>query len=263
RQSVERAVEGADGVVNLVAVLFGSGKQRFKALHVEGARTVAEAAAEAGVARLAHISAIGADPRGKSRYARTKGEGEAAVRAAFPEATILRPSIVFGPEDDFFNRFADMARYGPALPLIGGGKTKFQPIYAGDVAAAAVAALARPEARGRVYELGGPRVYSFKELAAFILEETDRRRMLAHVPYFFASWLGAAGELSALLPFVSPFLTRDQVRSLKADSIVGAGGPDLGTLEDLGVRDPETIEAIVPSYLERYRRYGQFHETAA
>ena len=257
--SVARAVEGSTGVINLVGILFESGRQNFESLQSEGAKLVAEKAAEAGIERFVHISAIGADAQSKSKYARTKALGEQAVLAAVPTAAVLRPSIVFGTEDQFFNKFADMARFAPALPLIGGGKTKFQPVWCADVAAAAVAALESEAARGRIYELGGPEVYSFKELMDFILDATRRKRLLVPVPFFAASGLGLMGEITGALPFVQPFLTRDQVTLLKKDNVVGASGEDVGTLADLGV-EPETVEAIVPSYLERFRKGGQFSE---
>lgn len=257
--SVARAVEGASGVINLVGILYQDGKQTFDSLQSEGAKLVAEKAAEAGVERFVQISAIGADATSPSKYARTKALGEQAVRAALPGATILRPSIVFGTEDQFFNKFADMARFAPALPLIGGGQTKFQPVWCADVADATLNALESEEARGKTYELGGPEVYSFKELMDFILTTIRRKRLLVPVPFFAASGLGLFGEISAALPFVQPFLTRDQVTLLKKDNIVGISGEEAGTLADLGI-EPETVEAIVPGYLVRYRRGGQFSE---
>ena len=259
RASVARAVEGASGVVNLVGILAEDGRQTFQALQARGAGLAAEAAAAAGVERFVQISAIGADPDSASAYGRTKALGEQAVRAALPGAVVLRPSIVFGPEDQFFNKFADMARFAPALPLIGGGKTKFQPVYCDDVAQAVLAALTLAEARGRTYELGGPGVYTFREVLEFILATIRRKRLLVPVPFPAATALGMLGELSAALPFVQPFLTRDQVILLKSDNIVGAGGPGLGTIQDLGVT-LETVEAVTPGYLARYRRAGQFAE---
>lgn len=255
--SVERAVSGAYGVVNLVGILTESGKQRFASLQADGARNIAEAAAAAGVQRFVQMSAIGADAGSKSRYAATKAAGEAAVQQAFPGAVILRPSIIFGTEDEFFNRFADMARFAPALPLPGGGKMKMQPVFAGDVAASVAVSISDASTAG-VYELGGPRTYTYRELMAFILKTIDRPRLLVPVPMFAMSLLGLAGELAAILPFVQPFLTRDQVVMLGQDNVVA---PDAHGIADLGIT-PATVEAIVPSYLERYRRYGQFHETA-
>ncbi|MCP2680648.1 complex I NDUFA9 subunit family protein [Maricaulaceae bacterium NA33B04] len=257
--SVARAVEGADGVINLVGILFEGGRQSFDSLQSEGAKLVAEKAAEAGIEHFVQISAIGADADSKSKYARTKALGEQAVRAAIPGATVLRPSIVFGTEDQFFNKFADMARFAPALPLIGGGKTKFQPVWCADVAAAAVAALESDAARGKTYELGGPEVYTFKEVMEFILTTIRRKRILVPLPFSVASLMGLGGEISGMLPFVEPFLTRDQVKLLKQDNIVGISGEEVGTLADLGI-EPETVEAVVPEYLYRYRKGGQFFE---
>ncbi len=257
--SVERALEGASGVINLVGILNETGRQTFSRLHAQGAKTVAEAAAAAGITRFIQMSAIGADAQSASRYARTKAEGEAAVKAAIPTATILRPSIVFGTEDSFFNRFADMARFAPALPLFGGGKTKFQPVFAGDVAKAVVAALQSPDAQGETYELGGPGVYSFAELMRFILDEIDRPRFLLPLSWQVGSVIAMLSELAAILPFVQPVLTQDQLVQLKSDNVVAEGAK---TLADLGVQ-PETVDSIVPSYMGRYRRYGQFHEREA
>ena len=178
RDAIAAALHGADAAVNLTGLLFEKGRQRFQAVHVDAARAIAESAAAAGVGALAHVSAIGADPAADALYARTKGEGEAAIREAFPRATILRPSVVFGPEDDFFNRFAEMARFSPALPLVGGGKTLFQPVYVGDVARAVARSLREPALQGKTYELGGPRRYSFKELLELLGKTTGRRRAL-------------------------------------------------------------------------------------
>lgn len=256
KASIARAVEGASGVINLVGILFQSGRQSFQGLQAQGAKAIAEAAKAEGIDRFVQISAIGADPEGDSLYAQTKAAGEQAVRETIPEAVILRPSIVFGPEDEFFNKFADMARFVPALPLIGGGQTRFQPVYVDDVAEAVLASLESDEAKGQVYELGGPQIYTFKELMAFILTTIRRRRLLVPVPFLAAGGLGLAGEASGKLPFVEPFLTRDQVKLLKSDNVVS---DDARTLTDLGV-EAETIEAIVPSYLYRYRKGGQFSE---
>jgi NADH dehydrogenase len=259
RASVERAVDGAHGVINLVGILAEDGKQSFDALQSKGAGLIAEAAKAAGIERMVQISAIGADAQSKSKYAKTKALGEQAVRKAIPGAMILRPSIVFGPEDQFFNKFADMARFAPALPLIGGGKTKFQPVYCDDVAECAVKALDMDAARGRTYELGGPGIYTFKEILQFIMATTRRQRILLPIPFLAAGGMGLMGELTGKLPFVQPFLTRDQVTLLKVDNVVGETGEDFGTIEDFGV-ERESIESIVPSYLERYRKGGQFAE---
>lgn len=255
KASIARAVEGADAVVNCVGLLFESGPQNFKSLHVQGARAIAEAAKTAGITNAVHISAIGADKDSDSDYARSKAHGEAAVREALPGAAILRPSIIFGPEDDFFNKFAAMAQMSPALPLIGGGKTVFQPVYAQDIAKAAAQIITAGSA-GQTYELGGPGTYTFKALLAYILETIDKKRILAPLPWPIASALGFAGELSGALPFITPFLTRDQVTTLKTDNVVSA---DAAGFDALGIR-PEALEAIVPTYMERYRKYGQFHE---
>jgi NADH dehydrogenase len=250
RPSVARAVQGADAIVNLVGILHESGRQRFQAVQAGGARTIAEEAARAGARRLVHISAIGADANSKSEYARTKAEGEAAVRQAFPTATILRPSIVFGPEDGFFNRFAKMAQLSPALPLIGGGRTRFQPVYVGDVAEAVVKAIETPAAAGQTYELGGPKIYSFADLMRLLLHETGRKRLLMPLPFPVASLMGAVLQC---LP--SPQLTADQVRQLKRDNVVSDGAVGLA---NLGIT-PTAVEAIVPTYLDRYRARGYYH----
>jgi NADH dehydrogenase len=262
-ESIDAALEGADAVVNLVAVLNESGKQTFEALHVEAARAIAEAAARRGISRFAHFSALGAAPTG-ARYARTKYRGERAVLDVLPTATILRPSIVFGPEDHFFNRFAEMARnpllHGllGAMPLIGGGKTKFQPVFVGDVADAVCAALEKREAQGRVYELGGPNVYTFRQLLEYVCDETDRHPPLLPLPFVFALPLGLlVGWSFSLIPFAEPPLTGDQVTMLRRDNIVGAD-PSAETIQDLGVTSLESVEAIAPTYLWRFRPYGQF-----
>jgi NADH dehydrogenase len=245
---VQAAVADADVVVSLVGILFEKPHRTFGAVQAEGPGRIARAAAAAGVRRLVHVSAIGADAASDAAYARTKAAGEAAVLAAFPGATILRPSIVFGPEDAFFNRFAGMANLLPALPLIGGGHTKFQPVYVGDVADAVMAALARDDASGRVYELGGPRTYSFRDLLEYIGEVTGRRRTLLNVGWDLAMLQGRLGEL---LP--TPPITRDQVRMLRHDNVVAAGAAGLA---ELGV-SPTAVEAIVPGYLARFRRGGK------
>ncbi|MDJ0684029.1 MAG: complex I NDUFA9 subunit family protein [Alphaproteobacteria bacterium] len=247
--SVAAAVEGADAVVNLVGVLFQAGGQSFDAVHAAGAKSVAEAAAAAGARDFVQMSAIGADIHSDAHYARSKGQGEAAVRAAFPDAVILRPSIVFGPGDDFFNRFAAMAQTAPALPLIGGGGTLFQPVYVGDVARATLAALSQPEHRGKVYELGGPAVRSFRALLQTMLHYVNRNTPLVSIPFWLASLQGAVFEL---LP--KPLLTRDQVKMLKRDNIVSEGAEGL---EALGVT-PTPIESVLPSYMDVYRTGGRF-----
>ncbi|MBY0564972.1 MAG: complex I NDUFA9 subunit family protein [Hyphomonadaceae bacterium] len=254
--SIDAALEDADAVVNLVAVLSEKGAQNFEALHVDAAAAIAQAAARQGIQRIVHISAIGAAPKG-AKYARTKYRGERAVLDAVPSAVILRPSIVFGPEDAFFNRFASMATMSPFLPLIGGGKTKFQPVFVGDVADAVCAALERRDAQGRVFELGGPRVYSFKELLQFTLTQIQRSRLLAPLPFVIAHPFGLVLDWAFKLLPVDPPLTGDQVTMLKRDNVVGAD-PNAGTIADLGVAPLESIEAIAPTYLWRFRPYGQF-----
>ena len=256
--SVARALDGAEACVNAVAVLYESGRQKFDALHVEGARTIAEAARAAGITRFTQISAIGASAESPAGYGRTKAAGEAVVRAAIPGAVILRPSIVFGPEDKFFNRFAEMALLSPALPLIGGGHTRFQPVFVGDVAAAVAAAVTDPSAEGRTYELGGPGVYSFRELMTLLLADIRRERLLLPVPFGVAGLLGRMGDLMSFLP-IAPWITSDQVALLKRDNVVAAGA--LG-LRDLGVT-PSPMEPILPTYLYRFMKGGQYADEIA
>ncbi|MBW6398024.1 complex I NDUFA9 subunit family protein [Roseomonas sp. HJA6] len=245
--SVARAVAGADVVVNLVGILFERKRGDFERIHAEGAGRVARAAAAAGVRRLVQISALGADPDSPSLYARTKAAGEAAVREAFPDATILRPSVVFGPDDQFFNRFAGLAVLLPVMPVIEGA-TRFQPVYVGDVADAVMAAIDRGDATGRTYELGGPRVMTMRDVLEFVLEHTHRRRPLVTVPHGLAAFQARLGEC---LP--TPPLTRDQLSLLARDNVVS---PQAAGLEALGVA-PKAAEAIVPAYLARFRQAGR------
>jgi len=257
RWSVDRAVEGADCVVNLVGILHEGGRQTFNAVQDFGARAVAEAARAAG-ARLVHVSAIGADPESPVAYARTKGQAEKAVLDIVKDAIVFRPSIVFGPEDRFFNRFAAMARLSPALPLIGGGETKFQPVYVGDVAEAIARAVDGKVAGGRVYELGGPEVRTFRALMEEMLKVIARRRFLVPLPWWLAR---LQGRILGLLP--NPLLTADQVELLKRDNVVSEAAREEGrTLEGLGIT-PRTTEAILPTYLWQYRTAGQFTKTTA
>jgi len=244
--AVRRAVSGAEWVVNLVGALTESRAATFQAIHAEGAARVAGAAAAAGVKRLVHVSAIGADQASDSRYASTKGQGEAAVRAAFPTATILRPSIVFGPEDNFFNRFAAMTRMMPFLPVIEGA-TRMQPVYVGDVADAVLAALRSDDAVGKTYEIGGPKTWLFVDLLAYILKVTGRDLPLVNMPVSLV-------RLQALVMEHLPgkLLTRDQLKMLAHDNVVGSGA--LG-LHDLGI-SPSAVEQIVPEYLRRFRPGG-------
>jgi uncharacterized protein YbjT (DUF2867 family) len=252
--SVASAVRDADVVVNLVGILFEGGRQRFDAVQASGAEAVALAAARHG-ARLVHMSAIGASDESGSAYARSKAAGETAVLAAVPGATVFRPSIVFGPEDDFFNKFGALARMLPGLPLVGGGKTRFQPVFAGDVAAAFAAAVAGETRPGTVYELGGPEVLTFRELMEYVLATIERRRLLVPIPFWLAKL-----QASVLQLMPKPLLTPDQVELLKADSVVSeAAIRDGRTLAGLGI-ETTSLQAIVPSYLWRFRRSGQFKQ---
>jgi len=256
-QSVEAAVRDADIVVNLVGILFERGRQRFDAVQAEGAAAGARAAQAAG-ARFVHVSAIGADENSASHYARAKGAGERLVQAAVPEAIIMRPSIVFGPEDDFFNRFAALARLAPALPLPGGGHTRFQPVFAGDVGEAIAKAVDGEAGPGAVYELGGPDVRTFKELMQFTLATVERRRLLLPVPF---ALLKLQAAFLQLLP--KPPLTPDQVELLKHDNVVSAAAREQGrTLEALGIV-PNSMASVVPDYLWRFRKTGQFRGRVA
>jgi NADH dehydrogenase len=250
--SIAAALRDADVAINLVGILFERGRQRFDAVQSAGAEAVAVAAQSVG-ARLVHVSALGADLDSPSRYAQSKAEGERRVLSAEPAAAIMRPSIVFGPEDDFFNRFAALARIAPALPLPGRGHTRFQPVFAGDVAEAIARAVDGNAKPGTIYELGGPDVRTFRELMEFILATTERERLLVPVP-FAALKLQAA--FAQFLP--KPPITPDQVELLKRDNVVSEAARREGrTLEGLGIA-PETVSAIVPSYLWRFRKTGQF-----
>lgn len=260
--SVAAALKGSAAVVNLVGILAEGGRQNFEAVHTFGARAVVHAAQEAGITNLVHVSAIGADPEGEALYARSKGRAEALVREAMPSAVIFRPSVVFGPEDDFFNRFAAMARLSPALPLIGGGETKFQPVYVGDVAEAVAVALGGEAGAGEPYELGGPAVRSFRELMAYVCAVTGRPRLLVPIPFSMARFPAAATEIASTLllgAFPKTFaITRDQVKMLEVDNIVSAAAQSGGrTLQGLGI-EPHAMESVVPSYLYRFRKTGQF-----
>ncbi|MCF6103603.1 complex I NDUFA9 subunit family protein [Mesorhizobium muleiense] len=257
RWSVDRAVQGADHVVNLVAILHESGQQKFTPVHEFGARAVAEAAHAVG-AGLTHISALGTDLNAQSEYARTKALGEKAVLETIEDAVILRPSINFGPEDSFFNRFASMARYSPVLPLIGGGRTKFQPVYVGDVAEAVARSVDGKVQGGRTYELGGPQVLTFKQCMQEMLAMIDRKRLLVSVPWWVANM---QASILGLLP--NPLLTKDQVLQLRGDNIVSeAAIRENRTLAGLDIQ-PQSIGSILPSYLWRYRPAGQFQRKTA
>ena len=262
--SVARALEGAEGAVNAVGVLYESGRQKFHSLHAMGAQVIAEAAAARGVSHFVHISAIGADEHSSAKYARTKAFGEAAVREAMPSAAIVRPSVVFGQDDHFFNFFATMAGLSPVLPLIGGGHTRFQPVFVTDVAAAVAAALTDPAAQGKTYELGGPSVMTFRALMELMLAEIGKDRLLLPIPFEIASLMAVAGDVLAgargvigLIP--PPPITTDQVDMLRTDNVVSPGA--LG-LADLGVT-PTALEPIIPTYLYRYRKGGQYADMLA
>jgi uncharacterized protein YbjT (DUF2867 family) len=251
--SLAAACDGAFAVINLPAVLYNSGAQSFDALHVFGAEAVAKAAKSAKAQMLVQFSSIGADLNSPSAYSRTKAEGEAKAASIFPGTTIIRPSIVFGPEDNFYNKFAQMARFSPALPLIGGGKTLFQPVFVGDVAEAVATLIDRGIADGKTYELGGPEKQSFKQIFQFILATVQRKRLLLPLPFGIASLIGA---VAGILP--KPALTTDQVESLKTDNIVSVIAESEGrTLSGLGITARSTA-SIVPSYLYRFRKAGQF-----
>jgi NADH dehydrogenase len=247
-RAVAAVVAGADAVVNLVGILYERGAQRFELAHHRGPGQLADLARSAGVKRFVHVSALAADANSSSAYGRSKAAGETEVRAAFPDAIILRPSLVFGPEDNFFNRFAAMARLSPVLPVIGGGATKFQPVYVGDVAAAVAAALARDDTAGKTYALAGPAVFTMCQLFELMLRIIGRKRALVSIPFglasleaFFLEWLPR------------PPLTRDQVRMLRHDAIAAPGAPGLA---ELGIA-PTAIELILPTYLDRFRRTGR------
>jgi uncharacterized protein YbjT (DUF2867 family) len=256
-QSVTAAARDANIIINLVGILFERGRQRFDDVMAQGAEAVAQAA-NAASARVVHVSAIGADADSPSHYARAKAAGERLVQAAQGDAIIMRPSIVFGPEDDFFNRFAALARLAPALPLPGGGEMRFQPVFAGDVAEAIALAVDGKCRPGTIYELGGPDVHTFKELMQFVLATVERRRLLLPVPF---GLMKAQATVLQFLP--KPPITPDQVELLKRDNVVSASAREQGrTLEALGIV-PASIGSVVPDYLWRFRRTGQFRGRAA
>ena len=245
RLAIGQGDKAADTVINLTGILFEKHKDDFRTVHVELAARIARLAKEAGAKRLIHISALGVDALSPSSYSRSKAEGEAAVRAFFPDVTILRPSVVFGPEDNFFNMFSSMARFSPFLPLIGGGLTRFQPVYVGDVAAAVAAVLAKPETKGKFFELAGPQVYTFRELMEAMMAVTGRRRPLLPIP-----WSVAMLQAAVLEQLPNPPLTRDQVKLLRTDNVLH--GQTAKTLRDLGI-NPTALEVILPTYLQRFR----------
>ncbi len=252
-KSVAEAVRGADWVINLVGILQSSGRQNFKAVHADAPEAIAKAAKANGARGFVHISAIGADRLSDSAYARTKGEGEARALAAFPGTVILRPSLVFGPEDNFFNQFAGLAAMSPVMPLIG-GQTRFQPVYVGDVARAVTAAVSGQASEGAAYELGGPTIYSFRQILQKVCEWTQHKRVLLPIPFW-------AAKIPAFFLQILPGapITIDQIKMLQSDNIVSPEAiRDQRTLQGLGVDEPRSAEAIVPSYLQRYRPRGEF-----
>jgi len=252
--SVAAAVSGSQAVINASGIAFQRGRQRYETVHVEGARAIADAAKAAGVQRLVHISGIGADQRNSTnKYVRSKVDAEDAIVSGFAEATILRPSVVFGPEDAMFNRMAQIARQAPFLPVVGDGSARVQPVYVGDVGAAVVAVLERPDTAKSVFELGGPRVYTYREIAALVLREIDRHKRIVGVP---ASLMKIMGFFAEFLPV--PPLTHDQVDLLVTDNIARPGAPGLA---ELGI-EPTAAEAILPMYLDRYRIGGRYNQHA-
>ncbi|MFP7672475.1 complex I NDUFA9 subunit family protein [Marivita sp. S0852] len=255
-QSVRAAMQGADAVVNCVGILAEAGKNTFDAVQSEGAARIARIAASEGIETFVHISAIGADADADSAYQRSKAKGEAAILEHMPNATILRPSIVFGAEDAFFNRFAGMTRFGPILPVVG-ADTRFQPVYVDDVAKAACMAL-EGDAEGGIYELGGPEVNTFRELMEQMLTIIRRRRLIMNIPFFMASIMGAVSDLVNKISFslIPSMITRDQVKNLRNDNVVSG---QVKTFETLGIQ-PVTLESVLPEYLWRFRPSGQYSE---
>lgn len=257
-QSVATAIEGSQAVINAAGIAFEHGRQRYKTVHAAGARTIADAAHAAGVERLVHVSGIGADSRSwKNRYVQSKVEAEDAIVAGFETATILRPSVVFGPDDVLFNRLAKIAAMAPFMPVVGSGRAKVQPVFVGDVAAAAVAVLARSDTAKSVFELGGPRVYSYRELAALTLREIDRDKPIIGVPAGLMKLAAFFAEFPAILGR-TPQITRDQVDLLLHDNVVRPGAKNLATL---GIT-PTAAEVILPTYLDRFRVGGRYNHHA-
>ncbi|MGE0153149.1 MAG: complex I NDUFA9 subunit family protein [Reyranellaceae bacterium] len=255
-RSVQEAVAGSQAVVNATGIQVQRGRQRYQAVHVEGVRSLGEAGRKAGIERLVHISGLGADAAdaAENAFVRSKIEGEKALREAFPTATILRPSVVFGPEDAFINNMAVALRLAPFMPAIGGDHTRFQPVYVGDVAAAVLACLDRPETEGQVFELGGPTVYTMRQIAELILQATGRRMRIVNLPFSLARLVGLVGQF---LP--NPPLTFDQALLLEADSVVQ---PSRQGLAELGIA-PTAAEVILPTYLDRFRVGGRYTTHAA
>jgi NADH dehydrogenase len=258
--SIARALDGAEACINLVGILYEQGRQRFQTLHAKGAEDVAQAAAKQGITRFVQMSALGASLDAGSKYARTKAMGEQAVRKAIPQAVIVRPSVVFGVDDSLFNRFAGLASLLPVIPLPGGGDTKFAPVYVGDLAQAIVNALSDPASAGKTYEIGGPRIYSYRQLMELTLAEIHKHRALLPLPWAVSSLIGEAAELPSKVLPIPPVLTADQVASLKTDAVPAPRAPGL---RQLGITDPVAVEGIIPTYLYRYRKGGQFAEGGA
>ncbi len=259
--SIAAALDGADAVVNLVGILANHGAQNFSAVHEKGTADLARLCAEAGIENVVHISTMGASSESPSAYGRSKKVGEAAMRDTIPTATIMRPSIIFGAGDDFFNRFAGMMVTFRSVPLIGGGHTKFQPVYVDDVADAICAALENQKSRGKEYALAGPQVKSFKELMQLTAKIIDRKCLLVPVPFALAGFMGLSGDIINFLSMglVNAPITSDQVKMLKIDNVLANEPDGINTLKDLNIT-PETMEAILPTYLYRFRKYGQFTE---
>jgi uncharacterized protein YbjT (DUF2867 family) len=255
--SIGRALDGAEACINLVGILYEGGRQGFQGLHAKGAEEVASAAAARGITNFVQMSALGADPQSPAKYARTKGLGEQAVRAAIPSAVIIRPSVVFGIDDSFFNRFAGLAAIMPVLPLPGGGETRFQPVYVGDLAAAIANAVLDPKAAGKTFEIGGPKAYTYRELMTLTLEQIHKSRPLLPLPWGVASLIGSLAQIPTKFLPIAPVLTADQVELLKTDSVPAPGAAGL---KALGVDAPTAAEAILPLYMYRYRKNGQFAE---
>jgi uncharacterized protein YbjT (DUF2867 family) len=251
---IEAAIVGSTAVVNLVGVLYQTPSQGFDALHRQASARMAELAAKHGISRFVQISALGADLKSPSTYGRSKAQAEEAVRKFIPDAVVLRPSVVFGPGDGFFNLLANQAKYFPVLPAIDGGKTRFQPVYVGDVAQAVAKVIADPNASGKTYELGGPKTYSFSELMKYVSEEILTPRFQVYLPFIAARLIAMAGDVQSAVPPFAPLLTTDQLLMLKADNVVAKGAK---SFKDLGII-PVAVEAIVPGYLWRYRKGGQF-----
>ncbi len=254
--SIAAAVAGSQAVINASGISFQRGRQSYQAVHVGGAQTIAETATAAGVQRLIHISGIGAEDRtSRNRFVRSKVAGESAIVAGFASATFLRPSVVFGPDDKFFNKLGSLAASAPVVPVIGKGTAKMQPVYVGDVARAVVAALAMPETARSVFELGGPHVYSYRELIALVLRIIDRQKPMIGVP---AGLMKFGAFFAELVPLLPPAITRDQVDLLGRDNVVSASAK---TLANLGIT-PTAAEAILPTYLDRFRVGGRYNQHA-